>query len=487
MSENEYSAYENTHVSLLKDNYSMDIQVYQERCKELEEAVMEARTALDEFKLTSKELEDALEQELEYTEKQYEMLKEENTCLKKEVERWKVKYEEIQLENLASTVAMEEEIEALREAHQLNKSKITDLELTNDAMERKERVVQSSFEELEIKYNKMIEENVFLEAELTSQKSLEIEHQRLKDELRDTQLELSLVKEKLAQAQAEKEEMISRALLLRPARRANISNEKTITSFEDKEKEKISEDLSPSSKPKISASKIKERHIRSHSVRMMQEMSKHVKNLESRLQSCRIFAKPLLLRSRFLEQPVSPSLPSKSIENHEKISNALKSSENLFITPLSESQIRNTSSEPLSKDESLIQHSHEPVTPVSTKIYKPPYTSDTSDASLSKTNQEKIIDQSKNDMVRSFRRLSIKKMILDMNLSKSPKRQIIPSAIPVYSEMSKRRTSGIPQKTSPEKITNNHLRKKNSALELFSNDAQQKVIHMSSITNLSKH
>ncbi|EMR08784.1 hypothetical protein PNEG_02954 [Pneumocystis murina B123] len=381
--------------------------------------------------MTSKELEDALEQELEYTEKQYEILKEKNTCLKKEVEKWKTKYEEIQSENIASTTAMEKEIERLREAHRLNKSKITDLELSNDAMERKERVVQSSFEELEIKYNKIIEENVFLEAELASQKSLEIEHQRLKDELRDTQLELLLVKEKLEQVQAEKEEMISRALLLRPARRVDISNQKITTSIEeDVEKEKISEDLSSSPKPKIPISKIKEKHILSHSVRMMQEMSKHVKNLESRLQSCRIFIKPLLLRSKFLEQPISPTIISKSNENHKQISETLKSSENKFIMPLPESQIPYTSfeiplasSEPLSKNESLIYHLHEPVTPVSTKIYKPSYTSDTS---LSKTNLQKTTDRSKNDTVKSFRRLSIKKMIFDMNPTKSPKRQTMP-------------------------------------------------------------
>ncbi|CCJ31349.1 unnamed protein product [Pneumocystis jirovecii] len=66
-----------------------DIHSYKERCKELEKALMETRSALDDFQITSKEFEDALEQELEHTEKQYQALKEKNLSLQKEVERWK--------------------------------------------------------------------------------------------------------------------------------------------------------------------------------------------------------------------------------------------------------------------------------------------------------------------------------------------------------------------------------------------------------------
>lgn len=478
----------NDEIDDLELSNRMDIRVYQERCKELEKALTEARSALDDFQVTSKELEDALEQELEHMEKQYQKLKERNSFLEKELDVWKTKYHELRNEDMISITAMQREIETLREAHRLIKSKMTDLELSNDAMERKERVVQSSFEDLEIKYNKAMEENAFLEVELVAKKSLETENQRLKDELQDTQLELSLVKEKFEKIKIEKE-MASKALLWHQEHHPSDTSQQPTTQMDVIQEKGLSEQIT-GSKSRISGSRIEEGHIRSHSIKMMQEMSKRVKNLELRLQSCRILVKPLLLRPKPSHRSNPVAMAVESEQNQDKVLKTPKQSHYQHISPPSKPLHLHESfeaplispPEPLTRRKSMIYHLREPMTPVGT-IMK---TSCMTDVSKSKTNLQKIPSQLENDSSRTFRRFSIKKMTLDLSPAKSPKRQAIPSAIPVYTETPKRRVSGIPQSISPKKITQNFLKKKNSAFEI-SNYVQKKVIHMPSLSNLPKY
>ncbi|KAG5518330.1 hypothetical protein PMAC_003127 [Pneumocystis sp. 'macacae'] len=87
--EKNLTLHEKYDISDLNHRDLTNIDSYKERCKELEKALIETRSALDDFQITSKELEDALEQELEHTEKQYQELKEKNLSLQKEIERWK--------------------------------------------------------------------------------------------------------------------------------------------------------------------------------------------------------------------------------------------------------------------------------------------------------------------------------------------------------------------------------------------------------------
>lgn len=422
---------------------------------------------MDDFQTTSKELEDALEQELEYTEKQYEILKEKNASLKIDVERWKTKYEQALSENAASMIAIQQENEALREAHRLVKSRITDLELSNDAMERKERVVQSSYEDLEMKYNKVIEENAFLEAELAAQKSLEIEHQRLRDQLRDTTLELSLVKDKLEKVQAEKEEMASRTLLLCPTRRfVDTSQQAPVPTVDVELQSKETFDDPATVHPRIPVLKTHEGNMLPHSVKVMQEMSKRVKNLELHLQSCRILVKPLLSRSK---KPNQSSSHVESLElNHNsnedsqipKLSHHLSESsplQNKLKTPLKKASIRTFES--ASRSLSSTCPTREFKTSIDVANRESMYMSEVSPSRMS--SQKTSVD-SKNEIVNSIRRMSIKAIPFNMKPSKSPKRQIMPSAIPVPTETSKRRVSGISQSAIPNKTQQSLLKTKNS-------------------------
>lgn len=63
---------------------------YKTRCEELEAALNETRSALDEFQLSSRDLEAELEKELENMERQYKDAKRQKERLKMESDEWKV-------------------------------------------------------------------------------------------------------------------------------------------------------------------------------------------------------------------------------------------------------------------------------------------------------------------------------------------------------------------------------------------------------------
>jgi len=102
---------------------------------------------------------------------------------------------------------MQKEIDALREAQRLMQQRLREMEMTNDDMEQNDRyiaepnlanhrVVKSSLEDIQSKYDKATEEVALLQAELASAETLRIENQRLKDELRDLKEEYAIMKEK---------------------------------------------------------------------------------------------------------------------------------------------------------------------------------------------------------------------------------------------------------------------------------------------------
>ncbi|KAG5518331.1 hypothetical protein PMAC_003128 [Pneumocystis sp. 'macacae'] len=366
---------------------------------------------------------------------------------------------------------MQREIETLKETH------------------KSIRVVQSSFEDLETKYNKLLEENAFLEAELAIQKSLEIDNQRLKDELRDTYLELSLTKEKLEQVQAEKEEMASKVLLWHHAHRPpNTSVIQTLpTTNATLEQKKATNNDQISIPSMIPASITNEKHNQPYSIKVMREMSKRVKNLESRLHSCRMLVKPL--SSRQIQYNSSlPIMAPKLNNHHDKTSETAElschqptSPSNLQYTQSSQKNASTQNTKPLFNNPSST-HLYKSKVPVN-KI-----TSKTSEPFSFKENRCETFSDIKSSINMSFRRFSIKKMAFEGNPMKSPKREAIPSTMLTPKEEHKKRMSGIPQKIHPIKLTQSLLRKKSSNIfETSSNYPQRKIIHMSSLINLSKY
>jgi predicted nucleic acid-binding Zn-ribbon protein len=83
-----------------------------------------------------------------------------------------------------TTASLQRELDDLRNSVQLYKKQLIELELGNDDLERNERAVTSTLNDLEAKFARALEEKVMLEQELQNKGALEVECQRLRDEVR---------------------------------------------------------------------------------------------------------------------------------------------------------------------------------------------------------------------------------------------------------------------------------------------------------------
>ncbi|KII93534.1 hypothetical protein PLICRDRAFT_100265 [Plicaturopsis crispa FD-325 SS-3] len=171
---------------------------------EVADMLAETRAELDDFQHSSKELEEELERELERTEKAQQDMKIKVAKSEMEREDWKNKFMSLQTTHNTTTTSLQRELDTLRQEHQKVKVQLRDLEMGNDDLERNERAVSSSLADIEAKYTRALEEKILLEHELFDKATLEEECQRLKDELRDANVEVSILKDQLAASQATK-------------------------------------------------------------------------------------------------------------------------------------------------------------------------------------------------------------------------------------------------------------------------------------------
>lgn len=79
---------------------------------------------------------------------------------------------------------MSKELAQLRESHNIYKNKLRDMELDNDELENAERMVRSSLNDIEQRYNQQMEKAALLEQEVIDKSHLEEDNQRLRDEIR---------------------------------------------------------------------------------------------------------------------------------------------------------------------------------------------------------------------------------------------------------------------------------------------------------------
>jgi len=79
---------------------------------------------------------------------------------------------------------MQRELDSLRKSIVDYKTRLVELELGNDDLERNERAVASTLTDLEAKFARKLEESTLMETELQHKATLEEECQRLRDELR---------------------------------------------------------------------------------------------------------------------------------------------------------------------------------------------------------------------------------------------------------------------------------------------------------------
>ncbi|ORX40543.1 hypothetical protein BD324DRAFT_611190 [Kockovaella imperatae] len=168
---------------------------YREKYRRIMDALDETRAELDEFQASSKELEDELEKELAATEKQKSELKDKIRRLETEKEEWMAKHIALQKLHSSTVGNMQREMDNLRSERDKTLVALRDLEMGNDELERNERVAVSSLLDLESKYNRAIEEKTLLEQEVVQRQELEEECQRLKDDLRDANTEIGILRD----------------------------------------------------------------------------------------------------------------------------------------------------------------------------------------------------------------------------------------------------------------------------------------------------
>lgn len=162
----------------------------------------ETRAELDEFHTSSKELEEELIKEIDRTEKAQQDLKVKVARTELDRDEWKSKFITLQTTHNTTTTSLQRELDTLRQESQKLKVRLRDLELGNDDLERNERVVASSLADIESRYSKALEEKILLEHELLDKANMEEELQRVKDELRDSSVEISILKDQLSAARS---------------------------------------------------------------------------------------------------------------------------------------------------------------------------------------------------------------------------------------------------------------------------------------------
>ncbi|OBZ79083.1 Nuclear distribution protein nudE 1 [Grifola frondosa] len=168
---------------------------------EVADMLAETRAELDEFHLSSKELEEELERELERTEKAQQDLIQRVARAEQERDDWKSKFVSLQTTHNTTTTSLQRELDTLRQEHQRVKIQLRELEMGNDDLERNERAISSSLADAEGRYSRVLEEKILLEHELLDKANIEEECQRLRDELRDANEEISIIKDQLDAAQ----------------------------------------------------------------------------------------------------------------------------------------------------------------------------------------------------------------------------------------------------------------------------------------------
>ncbi|KAM4057330.1 hypothetical protein HRG_004150 [Hirsutella rhossiliensis] len=161
---------------------------------------------LAEFRESSRELEKELEKDIERAEKQERVFQEKAEALGFEVEEWKRKYKESKTEASAAQNTLEKEITTLRDSNRSLQLKLRDIEVANDDFERQARNTTSSLEDMESKFNQVIERAVMMEEEIKSgeqeREQLRIESQRLREELADLKIEADLMQDKIKKHEA---------------------------------------------------------------------------------------------------------------------------------------------------------------------------------------------------------------------------------------------------------------------------------------------
>ncbi|BFZ59649.1 NADH:ubiquinone oxidoreductase [Saitoella coloradoensis] len=170
-----------------------EIPSLRERIAQLEEDLADAR----ENQAASKELEDELMKELEANETALDQAQQKQDLLQRDILSWKDKYQQATTEASKAQTTMQKEIDSLRETQKRLKLRLREVEVSNDEIERNERVHQSDLERLRTEHEALLEQHAMLESDFAETESLRADNQRLRDDLRDANAEISVLQAKI--------------------------------------------------------------------------------------------------------------------------------------------------------------------------------------------------------------------------------------------------------------------------------------------------
>ncbi|KAF9434831.1 NADH:ubiquinone oxidoreductase [Entomortierella beljakovae] len=286
------------------ENVEDALEYYKNYSGKVEEELADTRYQLEEFQSSSRELEEELEKEVESTERRYNELRIRSDAQRQEIDEWKEKYHQTIKDSNANINQLTRQLDTLKQQTELFVKKERALEQDNDDLERTERATKWSLQELEIKYNAAVEKTAMLESEVSSKTALSEEVQRLKDELRDANVELAVMKSNQASMNNGSSASLSsyhgsntslpdttphRSPIgsnyeAMPSLRARLAKNATL--------QRSSARLSSTGPPPVpSGAPVGTQH---NPVKAVQDMVGRVKSLEARLASCRSLVTPLL-------------------------------------------------------------------------------------------------------------------------------------------------------------------------------------------------
>ncbi|KAJ1985179.1 NADH:ubiquinone oxidoreductase [Dimargaris verticillata] len=263
------------------DSKDAEIAYWKDQYKAMRDRADAVELDMLEFQEQSAELEKELEGEVERLENSCQELKHRNQKYIMEAEEWKMKYYDAKKEMNHSLMSVTRELDFVKTQQEKYKSRTRELEQDNDDLERFERAARSSLRDMESRYSRALERTVALEAEVEEKNQLLIEVQRLKDELKDLNLELNLLRSRQKKAA---EANGGAASCLPPANAATAPNSAIPRPGR--------------SRPSLGAASVSNSIAGGDGmdspVQMVQNIMGRVKDLETRLASCRTMVSPLL-------------------------------------------------------------------------------------------------------------------------------------------------------------------------------------------------
>ncbi|KAJ3370909.1 NADH:ubiquinone oxidoreductase [Allomyces arbusculus] len=149
-------------------------------------------TELDEFQADSREYEEELEREVARFTAQNTEITKKYARAQHDLEALQARFQDGLREAGSMLEVVQAELAVSREEAQIYRTRVTELEYENDMLTRRKRELEAALQDLEMRYHRVLETQVALETELEDKLHLDVDAQRLRDQLRDLQHDLEI-------------------------------------------------------------------------------------------------------------------------------------------------------------------------------------------------------------------------------------------------------------------------------------------------------